>query len=411
MSEQVTKEDLEKRSAADTAGKITDEGIERMRARIGVEIPQLEPYNEYATIDSIRHYANAYGDDNPLFTRPAYGAKTRWGSVIAPPGFIVTTGVSEVKEIPKEVRQRGAHALAGVHEFFSGDEWEWFRPALPGDRLTKRKALRVVAVKTGSQFTGGRSVLIRYRTDWFNQRGECVAFYWESYVRAERQAAAAKKKNFVIERPYYTEAMVQEIEEAYEHEFRRGAQTLYWEDVQAGERIPGVVKGGFKAADMLSWVRGFGAGMRAFRLAYAHKKQHPKFYSINEWGYPDTVERVHWDDGWAQRIGNPYAYDFGKMRNAWMCHAIVNWMGDDGWLWKLSDQFRSFNYYGDTTWVKGEITGKRVTPEGHHAVELDIRCENQRGTVTAPGTAVVILPSRAHGPVKLPSPPPEALKE
>jgi len=150
-------------------------------------------------------------------------------------------------------------------------------------------------------------------------------------------------------------------------------------------------------------VRGFGAGMQAFRLAYLHKKRSPKFYSINEWGYPDTVERVHWDDGWAQRIGNPYAYDFGKMRNAWMCHLITNWIGDDGWLWKMTDELRAFNHFGDTTWVKGKVTGKSVTAEGHHIVEIELACENQRGVISAPGTATVILPSRKNGPVRLPT--------
>ncbi len=397
--------DLEARSAQDTAGKITDDGIQRMRARIGVEIPQLAPFNEYATIDSIRQYARGYGDDNPLFTDPEYADRTRWRQVIAPPGFLVTTGVSETKEIPPEVRARGAHALAGVHEFFSGDDWEWFRPICPGDRLTKRKALRVVDVKERSAFTGGRSVLIRYRTDWTNQAGDLVAQYWETYVRAERKAAAGARKNFDIERPYYSEEMLREIDEAYENEFRRGADTLYWEDVRVGQELPKIVKGALKTTDMLAWVRGWGAGMHAFRLAYLHRKKRPKFYSLNEWGYPDVVERVHWDDGWAQKIGNPYAYDFGKMRNAWMCHLIINWMGDDGWLWKLSDQFRAFNYYGDTTWVKGSVTGKDVTSQGHHVVDLDVRCENQRGVVSAPGTARVILPSREHGAVALPTPP------
>ena len=406
--EQATK-DHAARSAGDTAGKITDEGIERMKARMGVEIPQLTPFNEYATIDTIRHFAFGYGDDNPLFSDPKYGEKTKWRSVIAPPSFIVTTGMSEVKEIPPEVRARGAHALAGVHEFFSGDEWEWFRPVFPGDRLTKRKALRDVWPKESSKFTGGRSVLIRYRTDWFNQRGELVAMYWETYVRAERQAAASQKKYFDIKRPYYDEATVKKIDEMYENEYRRGAEPRYWEDVKIGEELPTIVKGALKTTDLITWCRGWGAGVYAFKLAYKHRKRHPKFYSLNDWGYPDVVERVHWDDGWAQKIGNPFAYDFGKMRNAWMCHFLTNWMGDDGWLWKMSDQFRSFDYYGDTTWVKGRVTDKKITEDGRCTVEVDLGCENQRGTVTAPGHAVLVLPSRQRGPVQLP-PPPKAVE-
>ena len=78
-------------------------------------------------------------------------------------------------------------------------------------------------------------------------------------------------------------------------------------------------------------------------------------------------------------------------------------MGDDGWLWKLSVQHRRFNYIGDTTWVRGEVTGKRVV-DGHHIVDVALRCENQNGTVTSPATASVILPTRDSA-VQIPTPP------
>ena len=43
----------------------------------------------------------------------------------------------------------------------------------------------------------------------------------------------------------------------------------------------------------------------------------------------------------------------------------------------------------------------------HHVVELKLAGTNQRGEVTVPGTAIVILPSRDAGPVVLPSAPDE----
>ena len=42
-------------------------------------------------------------------------------------------------------------------------------------------------------------------------------------------------------------------------------------------------------------------------------------------------------------------------------------------------------------------------------VHLEIRCTNQRGDVTSPGTAVVLLPSREHGAVALPEPPVDSI--
>jgi hypothetical protein len=34
-----------------------------------------------------------------------------------------------------------------------------------------------------------------------------------------------------------------------------------------------------------------------------------------------------------------------------------------------------------------------------------VTCTNQRGQVTTPGHATILLPSREHGPVRLPDPP------
>jgi hypothetical protein len=92
------------------------------------------------------------------------------------------------------------------------------------------------------------------------------------------------------------------------------------------------------------------------------------------------------------------------MREAWLTHALTDWMGDDGWLYRMRCEHRKFNYIGDTTWVTGEIVAKRQE-DGRCLVDLELRCTNQRGEVTTPGTATVILPSREHGPVVLPEPP------
>jgi hypothetical protein len=92
------------------------------------------------------------------------------------------------------------------------------------------------------------------------------------------------------------------------------------------------------------------------------------------------------------------------MRETWLIHLCTDWMGDDGWLWKLDCEFRRFNYVGDTQWVRGVVERKALI-EGRPAVELAVSCTNQRGEVTTPGHATVLLPSRENGPVRLPEPP------
>jgi hypothetical protein len=65
---------------------------------------------------------------------------------------------------------------------------------------------------------------------------------------------------------------------------------------------------------------------------------------------------------------------------------------------------RKFNYHGDLHIMSGEVVGKWVE-DGRHFLDLEIRGTNQRGEVTCPGTATVVLPSRVDGAVRLPDPP------
>ena len=70
-------------------GQITDEGLARLRATIGIAVPHTQPPHYFRpNEDSFRHVAESYGDDNPLWCDPEYGARTRWGGPIAPPPLV-----------------------------------------------------------------------------------------------------------------------------------------------------------------------------------------------------------------------------------------------------------------------------------------------------------------------------------
>ena len=48
--------------------RITDEAIDRLRARINVPEPWPQPpHHRVITTDTFRHVAEAYGDDNPVW--------------------------------------------------------------------------------------------------------------------------------------------------------------------------------------------------------------------------------------------------------------------------------------------------------------------------------------------------------
>jgi hypothetical protein len=55
--------------------------------------------------------------------------------------------------------------------------------------------------------------------------------------------------------------------------------------------------------------------------------------------------------------------------------------------------------------MRGRIVRKYLEEGDRPAIDLDIWGENQRGEVTVPGHATILLPSREHGAVRLPDPP------
>jgi hypothetical protein len=87
-------------------------------------------------------------------------------------------------------------------------------------------------------------------------------------------------------------------------------------------------------------------------------------------------------------------------------HYCTNWCGDDAWVYRVRGELRAFNYMGDTTWIDATVTAVRVDAVLGPLVELEIAGVNQRGRRNSNGAATILVPSRDHGPVRLPDPPP-----
>ena len=395
-------------------GKITEESIEKMRMRIGLPNPTLRtgfvdwPWNEFATTDSIRKFAHGYGDLNPLYTDRTYGESTRWGEMIAPPGFEWTMGIDRSPVVPDDVKAASRGALRGVHLFNAGHEGWFYRPIVSGDRLYRSGVLAQVDVKE-SEFAG-TSVIATNEHTFTDEAGEVVSRRRPWYIHAERRDAGEKEKSGKKpreERASYTDEQLEEIDAAYDAEFIRGKDTLYYEDVELGAG-PRMVKGPFEVTDLINFFMGagwYGYGFPALRIARENRRSLRGFYSKDDFGAWDAIMRIHWQDEIARKIGVTAAYDIGPVRWTWLVHYCTNFAGDDGWVYRVRGEFRKFNFIGDTTWITGEIVEKRIDPELGPLIELKLEGTNQRGQQNIRGTATILLPSRDSGPVTLPSPP------
>jgi acyl dehydratase len=393
------------------AGGITDEAIARLRSRIGVPEPHpMPPHYRLPNIDTFRNVAEAYGDDNPLWCDPAYAATTRWGGPIASPALVggdTLIGEDEVTELAPDVRElMKGDPLRGVHAFYSASAREWWAPLQPDHRVFRRNALVGVLDKP-SEFAE------RAVHEWTGQvfrddSGRLLSGQYRLMIRTERTKARARKKYDDVEITPYTDDQIAEIDKQYESEGPRGSVPRWWEDVDEGDLVGPLVKGPLTITDIVCWHVGMGMGLygvKPLRLGAQNRQRIPRFFHRDELNIPDVMQRVHWDPDFARRSGNPTTFDYGRMRETWLIHLCTDWMGDDAWLWKLDCEFRRFNYVGDTQWLTGVVTRKYLADGDRPAVELALRAENQRGELTTPGQATVLLPSNHYGPVRLPDPP------
>jgi acyl dehydratase len=396
-----------------TTGKITPEAIARYRLRLGVPVrTRVRPHNEVATTDSIRHFAHGVGDDNPLFCDPDYAGSTQWGGIIATPMFAMSMGIPAKVDWSEQQRaaMTGGDPLAGVGQYLCGERWLFARPITPGVRLTKSTALHSVEAKT-SAFGGGRGALLVHRHVYRDEDGVPYVLNDRDFYHAERAASADAGKYRDIERTIYQPEDIDRIDAAYAAEQVRGAEPRYFEDVAIGDIMAPIVKGPMTVADVISYHIGWGWGMfgvAALKIGVRNRLRIPKFYPPNRYGIPEPAQRCHWEDDWAQELGQPAGYDYASMRMNWFAHMATNWAGDSGWLWKYSGRTTKFNYMGDTQWLTGRVTALRETAS---TAEADIEMEgvNQRGTRTCEATATILLPTRTRPIITIPEPDPSEI--
>ena len=361
-------------------GRITEEGLAKLKYNLG---RIYRPYraHEVANRDAIRHFADAIGDPNPLWRDPSYARDTKYGCIIAPPFFPYAVAAVQRME-----------GLPGVHAFYCNVEWEWFDVIRENDVITVEDIPTDLVEKKGKM--GGKQFQQIGKTYYYRE-GKVVAICKGMSMRVERKAAKERGKYKNIKLHANSAEEMRKIYEAIEREERRGNTPRYWEEVNIGDELVPVVKGPLGMEDMIAWYVGTAAPHFAIahELRLSYLKKHPAWaYKDAETGAVGQMSAVHERSDLTESIGLPGPYDLGVQRFSWIGHQICNWMGDGGFLKKVSAQCRLFNYFGDTQYLRGNVIKKYIEDE-QHLVDIEIRTENQRGENTMPAMATVFLPS------------------
>lgn len=132
---------------------------------------------------AIRKFADAVDDQNPLYRDEEYARNSRYGAMIAPPGFFGwpakwTKGGPLFSEVTTELM--AALAKVGYSRLFdAGIEYEFFSPVRAGDTLT---AISIIKEIREREVRTGKMAFVFTETTYSNQDGDLVAKAQQTFV-------------------------------------------------------------------------------------------------------------------------------------------------------------------------------------------------------------------------------------
>ena len=133
--------------------------------------------------EPIRRFADSVGEENPLYYDEEYAKKSKYGSIIAPPGFVSAPWLSGratpwgAKEPPAAFMRGGLRTVLEKCGFNSpggvdaGIEYEFSAPVRAGDTITANQVIKDIIEREGR--TGNMAFIITEIT-YTNQNGEVV---------------------------------------------------------------------------------------------------------------------------------------------------------------------------------------------------------------------------------------------
>jgi acyl dehydratase len=369
-------------TTATVTTEITTEDFERLKSFIGTA-PEATLTGRSAPApilrSQIRSWAVITGDMRPLYVDLDHAKSSSWKTLVAPQGVIV-----HEEQFDPEI-----DGLPGSQGVLDAATLEWSLPIRLGDTLNSTTTLADVQ-ETTKDDVPGRTVQVVTDTEVNNQDGDRIGkvhLTWTCYERgtqAQQQLYGQRKEPHM-----YSEDDIDALGEEYKLEQARGADALTGDEVTVGDELPVVLKGPttrdrYMTPGISRWYWGHAQGVEA-------QKKTPQLFFQNENDSPEPIAGIDSSHHRAQRWGGvPGVLESNAEHVHWLVHMLMNWMGDAGFITRLSLAFPRPNIVGDVTRSYGKVTGKE-DDDGRTLVELAVWQENQLGERITEGTAQVVL--------------------
>lgn len=144
-----------------------------LKTWIGKEVryPAREPLGKA----SIRYFALALGDPNPLYQDEAYAQAAGYRSIIAPPTLVCETCQYAHQDPDRDgyIGHEWRLPLAHCRLVRAGNEYEFYQPVYPDDEISV--TFRLDSIEERSWSRGGTQLFVTSLARYFNQRDELLA--------------------------------------------------------------------------------------------------------------------------------------------------------------------------------------------------------------------------------------------
>ena len=303
---------------------------------------------------SIRKFALAIGDANPLYCDREYARGCKYGGVIAPPTLACETMQFLVGELAEDGGPVERPMLPLGSEIRGGNEYTLHRPVRPEDVLTARWRFDNIRERDART---GKLIILSSLISYQNQHGDMLATNRENSIFRVSQGAEEVQ-------PSGPPAVGSAEAPPEEAQPRRLDDPLHADQVQLGDEIPALRKS--ITVPMMV------------------------FYAAATWDF----HRYHYDQAFVKERGFPQPFVDGQNLGSFLAQMLTDWCGDPGAIAKLGFRFRNFVFAGDVLTCRGRVTGK--TPaDGGEDVECELWIDKDDGSsALSPGTATVRLPYR-----------------
>lgn len=417
-------------------GKYSDtekEALDRFKASLPLDLlgDPYEVTEKEVRPEIISSHNAIVSPRNPLYNDEAYAQKTRFGAMVAAPFYGEQMNYSADMYLP-EFGNEWLYAR-------DGGEAEFFEPVSPGDVLTSKIDFQTIEDITPEEGSTLRVFKVTGKGSIYNQDNKLVftetIYARNGYRRNLEETSGSiktihhipvpgKKFNTTtgdwVERHHYTDEDWDEIVKAYDAQYIRGKETLYWEDAKEGESLTPVVTAPLTIIEQVAHASLWFVDLPKKRDLFKSKEHLLKMRGItyDKNGAAYLLEEHHFD---ACSLEGTLGEPFDTFLRNLEVEMVTGFMGDDGWLSKIKwynydrhlgdpgDPAREildvvpalkgkkadliatlFNNYK----AKGYVLKKYTDGDDH---KMDIACwiEDCHGKIGTPALATLILPVRS----------------